>query len=119
MVASPLNYEVFSTGKVVRADEIDVSARMASKGSVHKAFPGGGSVCTAVAANIEGTLVHEIYSHQSGKGNVRIGHPSGVLTISCKVERENDTWEVKEVLFSRTARRIMEGYAYIRKSRLL
>jgi 2-methylaconitate cis-trans-isomerase PrpF len=118
MVAPPADYEVFSTGRLIKAQEVDFVARMGSARAVHKAFPGGGSTCTSVAAQIEGTIVHECSASHESPRLVRIGHPSGVLPIYGDVKYTEKGWEVQEVHFSRTVRRIMEGYAYIRKSRL-
>lgn len=118
MVSPASDYEVFSTGRLVKAEEVDFVARMGSVRAVHKAFPGGGSTCTSVTAQIEGTIVYECSSTKKTPRHVRIGHPSGVLPIHADVEYKNDKWNVNEVLFSRTARRIMEGYAFVRKARL-
>jgi methylitaconate Delta-isomerase len=118
MVSPASDYEVFSTGRLVKAEEVDFVARMGSTRAVHKAFPGGGSTCTSVAAQIEGTIVNECSSTKKTPRHVRIGHPSGVLPIYADVEYKNREWKVNEVLFSRTARRIMEGYAFVQKARL-
>ena len=45
-----------------------------------------------------------------GGGIVRIGHPTGVFPIYAKLGPD-DT--VLEVSYSRTARRLMEGTAYV------
>lgn len=118
MVSPPSDYEVFSTGRIIKTEEVDFVARMGSMRAIHKAFPGGGSTCTSVAAQIEGTIVHECSSVKNVPRGVRIGHPSGVIPIYADVEYFDKEWKVKEVIFSRTARRIMEGYAYVRKARL-
>ena len=57
-------------------------------------------------------------SLQESTAPLRIGHPSGMLPIVADVAQKDGAWTVNEVLFSRTARRIMEGWAYVRKSRL-
>lgn len=119
MVHEPEDYEVFSTAQTVTKDEIDFTGRMFAANSVHKAFPGTGSCCTAVAALINGTIVNEVGMFKETKSTVRIGHPSGVITLNAEVVKtDGDNWVVNEVTFSRTARRLMEGYAYILQSRL-
>ena len=88
-------------------------------GWVHKAFSGGASTCTAVAAQIAGTIVHECSSVDTTPRRVCIGHPSGVLPIYAQVEQGDADglgWVVREVHFSRTVRRLMDGTAYIRRS---
>jgi methylitaconate Delta-isomerase len=85
---------------------------------MHKAYAGTGATCLAVAARIEGSVVHAQCPDADPQAPLRIGHPSGMLPIVADVTRQNGKWTVNEVLFSRTARRIMEGWAYVRKSRL-
>ena len=85
---------------------------------MHKAYAGTGATCLATAAKIQGTVVSEYYRPRNSDEPVRIGHPSGMLPIRADVERNVDGWKVNEVLFSRTARRLFEGYAYVRNARL-
>jgi methylitaconate Delta-isomerase len=118
MVAPSADYTVFSTGRVVRKEEVDLVARMVTLNFVHKAFSGGASTCTSVAAQIMGTIVNEMCSTYENPRRLRIGHPSGVLPIYSNVKGSANDWKVEEVLFSRTVRRIMDGYAYVRKSQL-
>jgi 2-methylaconitate cis-trans-isomerase PrpF len=118
MVGERDHYQVFSTGKIISKDDIDLTGRMAGKNGVHQAFPGTGSCCTAVASLIKGTIVNQKSKHEGRSETVRIGHPSGTMEIKVDVHCERGDWKVNEVILSRTARRIMEGYAYIQKSRL-
>jgi len=88
-------------------------------GAMHKAFPGGGSVCLSVAAQIAGTIPAEARGTHAGPARIRIGHPSGVLKIFANVEHGGgNDWTVREVHFTRTARRLFDGTAYVRRSRL-
>jgi len=116
MVAPPRDYASLS-GARIGADDIDFVARQLNgDGWVHKAFSGGASTCISVAAQIKGTVVHECSAVHTSPRRVRIGHPSGVLPIFALVERvgpgESD-WVVREVHFSRTVRRLMDGTAYL------
>ena len=116
MVGPPAAYQTFAEGRPVKASEIEFVARsIDGRGAMHKTFPGGGSVSASVAAQIPGTVVYECSSAQGNTEVVRIGHPSGVLSTSSNVSRVDGTWRVQEVLFSRTARRLMDGFAYLRK----
>ncbi len=119
MVAPPRDYTSLP-GDAVAAGDIDFVARQINvDGWMHKAFAGGASTCTSVAAQIEGTIPHECSSVANTPRRVRIGHPSGVLPIFAHVERDaQGVWVVREVHFSRTVRRLMEGTAYIRRSLL-
>ncbi|MEQ1549808.1 PrpF domain-containing protein [Sphingorhabdus sp.] len=117
MIAPPQGYAAL-TGEAVKADDIDFAARQINvDGWMHKAFSGGASTCTAVAAQIEGTIPHESSSVRTTPRGVRIGHPSGALPIFAQVERDpRGAWVVREVHFSRTVRRLMDGTAYLLRS---
>ncbi len=106
--------------RVVGSSEIDFVARMVlNGGAMHKAFPGGGSVCLSVAAQIAGTIPAEARGNHAGPASIRIGHPSGVIKIFSNVEHAADgTWKVREVHFTRTARRLFDGTAYVRQKLL-
>jgi methylitaconate Delta-isomerase len=120
LVGPPQDYRNFADDRLVHASEVDLVARMVLKdGVMHKAFPGGGSVCIAVAAQIAGTIPAEARASHAGPARIRIGHPSGVLKIYAHVEHSAEgEWVVREVHFTRTARRLMDGNAYVRRQRL-
>ena len=107
LVAPPAAYES-SGGKWVEVDHIDVLARAISMGNTHRTFPGTVSMCTAVAAAVEGTVVHEVSRTVSAE-QLRIGHPAGIMEIGAKVKRCGSAWHAESVIAKRTARRIMEG----------
>jgi 2-methylaconitate cis-trans-isomerase PrpF len=48
-----------------------------------------------------------------GKDTLRIGHPSGIFDVEAKVEKQGDTYVLKEAAYGRTARRLMEGYVLV------
>ena len=93
-------------------------ARLFVERAMHKAYAGTGATCLAVAARLPGSVPHAHSTSRERNGPIRIGHPSGVLPIACDVERIGEAWHVNEVVFSRTARRLMEGWAYVRRQRL-
>lgn len=107
LVAPPAAYQS-SGGKWVDAGHIDLLARAISMGNTHRTFPGTVSMCTAVAAAVEGTLVHEV-SREASPERLRIGHPAGIMEIGAKVRRCGAEWQAESVIAKRTARRIMEG----------
>lgn len=122
MVGKAQTYKTFA-GTTVEADDIDFTARLLhgpiegwSKDCfMHKALPGSFSVATTVAALIPGTIVNEISSAEEGCEEVRVGHPSGRICPHGKVDTSNGI-ELKEVIFSRTVRPIMDGYVMIPES---
>ena len=107
MVAPPASYES-SGGKCVDVEHIDLLARAISMGNTHRTFPGTVSMCTAVAAAVAGTVVHEV-SQAASSEQLRIGHPAGIMEIGAKVKRCGSEWRAESVIAQRTARRIMEG----------
>lgn len=97
-----------SSGKLVEAGQIDLVARAISMRNTHRTFPGTVSMCTAVAAQVEGTVVREA-TQQRDALDIRIGHPAGVMQVGVTVSHRGGEWSAERVTTTRTARRIMEG----------
>jgi 2-methylaconitate cis-trans-isomerase PrpF len=98
-------------GTTYSADRIDLVARVMSMGNCHRAFALTAAMCLAVAARIPGTLVHECA--RATAGDLRLGHPSGVLPIAAEVStRAGEPWAERVTVY-RTARRLMEGFVRI------
>jgi hypothetical protein len=47
---------------------------------------------------------------------INIGHPAGVIPVESVAEMVDGQVQIKRAAFYRTARRIMDGYVYVRKS---
>ena len=107
MVATPAPYTT-SSGKSLAADQIDVLGRAISMENTHRTFPATSSMCTAVAAAVEGTVVHEV-SQAPTPDRLRLGHPAGLMDIGAKVSCQAGQWYAESVTTQRTARRVMEG----------
>ena len=107
---SPAQTYTAMDGTIVRAEEMELCVRAVSVGALHKAYPVTDTVGTSAAARIQGTIVSEMTGAGDG-GVVRLGHSSGVITA--EIRMDGDT--VAEVGVTRTARRIMDGYVYIRE----
>jgi 2-methylaconitate cis-trans-isomerase PrpF len=103
------------SGEAIPAGAMDVAARIISNGQPHRALPLTISLCTAVAARIEGSLVHEALSPAAPTGGaLRLGMPSGVLTVGAEVERGRDgVWQARAGSFCRTARRLFDGRVWV------
>src|SRR5262249_61865825 len=100
--------------KGVAPPAVDLVARIVSMGKVHRAFALTGAMCLAVATRIAGTLAHEAAALTGAAGDVRIGHPSGVLAVAAAVRPSRDGAPVAEtVTVYRTARRLMEGFVRV------
>jgi len=106
-VAAPKDY-VSSSGKSVRAADIDLLARAISMGKLHHAMMGTASVAIAAAAAVPGTLVNQV----AGGGTrdvVVFGHPSGTLRVGAEATQVQGAWTVAKAIMSRSARVLMEG----------
>jgi len=112
-VAPPMDAPTLS-GEPIGADQVDLTVRFLSNGQPHRALPLTASLCTAVAANIAGTVVAEALRAGTG-GQVRIGMPSGILTVGAEVSQEGGQWTAHSGAFYRTARRLFDGRVYVPK----
>ncbi|HEX6842216.1 MAG TPA: PrpF domain-containing protein [Stellaceae bacterium] len=113
VVSAPADAPTLS-GERVAAHDIDFAARFVSNGQPHRALPLTGALCTAVAARIAGTVVAEALSAGAGEGALRIGMPSGVLTVAADVARDTaGGWVARSGSFYRTARRLFDGRVHV------
>jgi len=110
-VARPADY-VASSGKPVRADEIDLLVRAMSMGKLHHAMMGTAAVAIGTAAAIPGTLVN-LAAGGGARNAVRFGHPSGTLRVGAEAALVDGSWSVTKAVMSRSARVLMEGHVRI------
>lgn len=114
-VAPPTAF-VDISGKAVAAEDMDICVRVISVFKCHKACPLTSASAISVAAAIPGTIAWEAVGALAQADSLRIGHPSGVMTMlpymddPCKPLGEI---QVSGVAVQRTARRILEGTVYI------
>jgi 2-methylaconitate cis-trans-isomerase PrpF len=107
------------SGESIRAGDVDLTARIISSGQTHRALPLTGSLCLAVAARIEGSVVNRCArASTAADAPLRIGMPSGVLVVAATVEQKNGNWVAEQGAFYRTQRRLFEGAVYVRASRV-
>ena len=117
--ASPLTYNNWTTGEVVNEDSVDLVVRLLFMQKMHKTYPVTGTICTVAASMIPGTIVNQLARPGiREKGEVRIGHPAGIITPEGKVDIENDGFVLRRATVDRTARCLMKGYAFIPKGTL-
>ena len=115
-VTSPVGFTDIE-GKEVREGQMDICARVISVFKCPKAIPLTAASSVSTAAFLDGTIVNQIAPVKPGQTTVRIGHPSGVMTMVPTVEKQGENMadaKVPGVAVQRTARRIMDGYVYIR-----
>ncbi len=110
-VAPPKNY-VSSSGKAVKAGDIDLLVRALSMGKLHHAMMGTAAVAIGTAAAIPGTLVN-LAAGGGERHAVRFGHPSGTLRVGAEAAQINGEWSVKKAIMSRSARVLMEGWVRV------
>ena len=117
-IAPPHDATMLS-GEPLTAADTDLTARVLSNGQPHRALPLTVTLCTAVAARIEGSVVHEA-TRRGGEpeAELRIAMPSGILTVAASVEKRGGEWHAEQGAFYRTQRRLFEGYVYVRASRV-
>ena len=117
----PVDYTAGS-GKAIAAENVDIVGRLFSVGMhMIDAYMGTGAICTVTAANTPGTIVNEIVcgdgKHPDNHAtHIRIGHPWGIMDAYADLQDNADgTHTVLSGNLDRTARRIMEGYVYVRE----
>ena len=109
IVSAPQAY-INMDGNEVKADTMDLCCRAISVGALHKAYPMTVAVGTGAAARIPGTIVNEIVKPAPDQDIIRLGHASGVTEVDVKMDGE----KVIKGGVTRTARRIMDGWVYVR-----
>ncbi|WP_421684347.1 2-methylaconitate cis-trans isomerase PrpF [Stutzerimonas urumqiensis] len=110
-VAPPADYRS-SSGKDVRASDIDLLVRAMSMGKLHHAMMGTAAVAIATAAAIPGTVVN-LAAGGGVRDSVRFGHPSGTLRVGAEARQAQGEWVVAKAVMSRSARILMEGWVRI------
>jgi len=110
-VAKPRDY-VASSGKTVKASDIDLLVRALSMGKLHHAMMGTAAVAIGTAAAIPGTLVN-LAAGGGERTAVRFGHPSGTLRVGAEAKQVDGEWTVTKAIMSRSARVLMEGWVRV------
>jgi len=114
MIIAPAADYRAADGKTIAKDDIDVCVRQLAMQRPHKALAVTGAVCAAVASYVEGSVLAELVG--SGKAQVRLGHPSGVLRVTAKTAMADGKLKVVSAQIERTARLLMDGFIYVRRS---
>lgn len=118
MVSSSREYSAVN-GRSIGGQDADIVVRQMAMQRPHKALAVTGAVCTSVASRIPGTIVAECAASDES-GEIRIGHPSGILTTRVTIKIHPDgTLEILEAKIDRTARLLMAGLVYVSQKRAL
>lgn len=108
LIGSPRAYRTTS-GEEVAAADVDLTVKAISMGKVHRSYPATATICTGVAAALEGTLVQRIVGGATRGRPIRIGHAAGVTEVEAILAEASGRTRAERVTVSRTARRLMEG----------
>ncbi|WP_292045773.1 MULTISPECIES: 2-methylaconitate cis-trans isomerase PrpF [unclassified Brevundimonas] len=109
---APARDHLVSSGRTIKAQEIDLLVRALSMGKLHHAMMGTAAVAIGAAAAVPGTLVN-LAAGGGERSAVRFGHPSGTLRVGAEAERRDGDWTVVKAVMSRSARRLMAGDVFV------
>lgn len=115
IVSEAQSHECFN-GKMIGEEESHMTSRIVFMGHMHKAYPVTGTVATAAAARIPGSVVYNLLPHAAHEEPVlKIAHPSGIIEVESRASMQDGIVRVEKIGIYRTARMIMDGYVYVRK----
>jgi len=116
IVAAAQDYTM-ADGRCMKAEKVDLLARTKAMAVLHKTYAVTGGICVGAAALIEGTVVNEITGSRAKEtGEIRIGHPSGVLEVFVDIKQKTKgEWDLQAAGVCRTAKPIMDGMVYVDK----
>lgn len=113
IVSPAQSYQTLS-GKDIDRSDIDLTVRIMSMGTLHKAFAVSGGICTVGAVAIPGTVVHAALEGKIiNTASVKLGHPGGILEVGAKIVKEGSSWRYESASVTRTARRLMDGNVFV------
>ncbi|MDR0519378.1 MAG: 3-methylitaconate isomerase [Clostridiales Family XIII bacterium] len=118
IISKPASYDA-PNGTSVDAGDVDVVSRLLFMLHTHKTYPITGTVCTAAAAMVPGSIVNRVMRQSAADAEVlRIGHPGGVIDVDKSCHTEGGEVVIDKIAVGRTARKIMEGTVFVQASRL-
>jgi len=120
VIGKPRTYKAIN-GLTVKGSETDLFARSIARSAFSKTYPGSGSIATGVICGIPGTIPAEMLPggvNPFGEPYaIRVGHPSGTLKVEACVQKDQKQgFQVISTNVGRTARILMEGDAYVRRT---
>jgi 2-methylaconitate cis-trans-isomerase PrpF len=108
LIGPPRDYTALD-GEQIRASNFDIMVRMISMGRAHKASPLTGAMCLAAACLARGPVTNSVCRALAGP-DVRIGTPSGVLTVGAELDTAEALPGIERTMVYSTARRLMDGW---------
>jgi 2-methylaconitate cis-trans-isomerase PrpF len=116
ILSPPASYRALNGAEVDEKDA-DIVSRLIFMHRMHKAYPITGTVCTAAAAMTPGSVADRLMRADArAAASLRIGHPSGVIEVEKRCRIDGGKTVIEKIAVGRTARKIMEGIVYVRRS---
>jgi hypothetical protein len=117
ILAAPGRY-IASNGEPVEPVDYNLGVRFLSNGQPHRAVPGTGALCVAVAARLTNSVAGMLATHarldsSGNRAGLGLGTPAGVVTVDADVEQSPDGgWLATSATSYRTFRRLFSGEVY-------
>jgi 2-methylaconitate cis-trans-isomerase PrpF len=111
VLSAPLAYEV-GDGRLMEEASYDLSSRFMSNGQPHRAIPGTGALCLAVAARLPGSVAADLGGARAA-GRVRVGTPAGIVPVDAVVEDGNGGSHAVSATTYRTFRTLFTGEVHV------
>lgn len=114
LIAAPADFKDMN-GAIQQATNMDLRARLIFIGQCHESMAGTGSMCTAAASRIPGSLVNLAVGARAATETLRIGHPLGIMEVKVLAQYDPDPTKTtySSLGLTRTARRLMAGQVYV------
>jgi 2-methylaconitate isomerase len=97
---------------------INLEIRTVHLKECHPSIPASIGIPTAIATLIPGSIPFTLSNHYSENNLMYIGHPNGEMPIEINAHwnAEEKTFIIERLGYTRTARRIMDGWTYIQRN---
>ena len=115
IVAEPADF-IDVNGAMQKAGEMDLRARLIFLGKCHDSMAGTGSMCTAAASRVLGSIVNlAVGAKRAATETLRIGHPLGIMEVKVIAQSGSEPADTAFTALglTRTARRLMDGIIYV------
>jgi len=112
IVSEPADY-MTENGERVDKNRIDIVGRYISMGTLHRAIAVSGAIGLGAVCQIPGTIPNQVMSKSNQTDQITIGHPTGTILVKVHLEESNFSYRLVRGGIGRTARRIMEGEAFV------
>lgn len=119
-VSSPADYAA-TGGTPIGTADADLVGRLMSMQTAHRSYMTTGAIATAAAAVIPGTLVERAVRPRAERpepDTIRIAHPYGVMDAVIRADDPADPATIRAIAVGRTARHILDGTVWVRRSAL-